>query len=83
MEEDRGDDRRVGEEREDLHLTATGGAAERKDLIDAREEHGPSDAGLVRPRPVGLIPALGGRSGLGIAEGCVVSRPADGDDSWT
>jgi len=45
MEKDRGDDGGVGEEREDLHLAATRRAEQRKDLIDAREEYGPTDAG--------------------------------------
>jgi hypothetical protein len=58
MEEDGGDDRRVGEEGEDGHLAAASGAEQRKDLVDAREEDGPAD-----PR------GAGAPSGFGIGRG--------------
>ncbi len=44
VEEDGGDDGRVGEEGEDAHGSAAGGAEEREDLVDAGEEDGPPDA---------------------------------------
>ena len=43
MEEDGGDDRRVGEKGEDGHLAAARRAEQRQDLVDPGEEHGPSD----------------------------------------
>ena len=44
MREDREDNRRVGEECEDLHVPTTRWAEEREHLVDASEERGPSDA---------------------------------------
>ena len=44
MEEYGGDDGRIGEEREDLHLAATCGTEQRQHVVDAREQDGPSDS---------------------------------------
>ena len=82
VEEDGGDDGRVGEEREEAHWATAGGAEQGQDLIDAGEEDGPADArgarGPGRPGvgqdcrlPDGLGVHGWGRDGLG---------PADGDD---
>ena len=43
VEEDGGDDGRIGEEREDPHLTATGGTEQRQHVVDASEQDGPAD----------------------------------------
>jgi hypothetical protein len=43
VEEDDGNDGRIGEEREDLHLAATGGTEQRQHVVDASEQDGPSD----------------------------------------
>ncbi len=43
VEEDGGDDGRIGEEREDPHLTATGRTEERQHVVDASEQDGPAD----------------------------------------
>ena len=61
VEKDRGDDRWVCEKGEDPHRAATSQAEQREHLMDASEEHGPTNASLVCRRPDGLIPALGGR----------------------
>ena len=42
-EEDGGDDGRIGEEREDPHLTATGRTEQRQHVVDASEQDGPAD----------------------------------------
>jgi hypothetical protein len=44
VNEDGGEDGRVGEKGEDLHGAAAGGTEERQDLVDPCEEHGPADA---------------------------------------
>ena len=49
MEEDGGDDGRNGKEREDPHLTATGGTEERQYVVDASEQDGPADGSPVAP----------------------------------
>ena len=41
VEEDGGDDGWIGEEREDPHLTATGGTEQRQHVVDASEQDGP------------------------------------------
>jgi hypothetical protein len=43
VEEDGGDDRRIGQQREDPHLAATGGTEQRQHVVDASEQDGPSD----------------------------------------
>jgi hypothetical protein len=43
VEEDRGDDRWIGEEREDPHLGAAGGTEQRQHVVDASEQDGPAD----------------------------------------
>jgi len=43
VNEDGGDDGRIGDEGEDLHGAAAGRTEERQDLIDPGEEHGPAD----------------------------------------
>ncbi len=43
MEEDGGDDGRVGEKGEEGHLATAGGAEQRQDRVDACEQHGPAD----------------------------------------
>ena len=58
MEEDGGDDGRVGEKGEDRHLATARGAEQRQDLVDPGEEHRPSD-----PR------GAGGPSRFGIGRG--------------
>ena len=45
MKEDRGNDRRIGEERENPHGTTAARAEQRQYAIDTSEEHGPADAG--------------------------------------
>jgi hypothetical protein len=42
VEEDGGDDGRIGEEREDPRFAATGGTEQRQHVVDAREEDGPA-----------------------------------------
>ena len=44
MGEYAGDDARLGEEREDLHLAATGRTEQRQHVADAREQDGPGRA---------------------------------------
>ena len=44
VNEDGGDDGRIGDEGEDLHGAAAGRTEERQDLIDPDDEHGPADA---------------------------------------
>jgi len=81
VQEDGGDNRRVGEEGEDAHGPATGGAEERHDLIDAGEEHGPPDArGGGGPRR--LVQRAGSeRSWVGLGEaGCLGRGSTDDDD---
>ena len=75
-QEDARDDRRLGEEREDLHLSAATGTEKRKHAINASEEHGPADAGeplqqLERREPE-LGAAVGRGSGKPIDEAAVV-----------
>ena len=43
VEEDGGDDGRIGKEREDPHLGAAGGTEERQHVVDASEQDGPAD----------------------------------------
>jgi hypothetical protein len=43
VQEDGGEDGRIGDEGEDLHGSTAGGAEKRQDLIDPGEEHGPAD----------------------------------------
>jgi len=43
MEEDGGDDGRVGEKGEDGHLSTASGAEQRQDLVDTSEEDRPAD----------------------------------------
>jgi len=63
MEEDGGDDGRVSEEGEDGHGAAAHGAEERQDLVDACEQHGPSNPrGAWAPHRLGIGK---GREGLG------------------
>ena len=45
MEEDGGDDGRIGEEGEDPHLVAAGGTEQRQHVVDPREQDGPADSG--------------------------------------
>ncbi len=45
VQEDSGDDRRVGEEGEDPHLSAATGTEQRQYTINTGEERGPADAG--------------------------------------
>jgi len=84
VEKDGRYDWRVGEERQNLHFSATSGAEQREHLIDACEEHGPADAGRAG-RSDGLVVALGWRllsrsQAGGLAVRCVGFRSADGDD---
>jgi hypothetical protein len=54
MEEDGGDDGRVGEKGEDGHLAAARRAEQGQDFVDACEQHGPSD-----PRGAGALGGFG------------------------
>lgn len=86
--------RRAGsEEREDLHVAATGGAEQREDLIDACEEHGPRmRAWLGRGLPGWLLLSAGGApsvsprgasiSGLPMATTAGRSRASGVGTSW-
>jgi hypothetical protein len=47
VQEDAGDDRQIGEERENLHRAAATGTEKPKHAINASEAHGPADAGGV------------------------------------
>ena len=58
MEEDGGDDGRVGEEGEDGHLATARGAEQRQDFIDPGEEHRPAD-----PRRAGAPSRFGSGRG--------------------
>jgi hypothetical protein len=79
VEEDGGYDGRVGEKGEDGHLATAGGAEERQDIVDASEEHGPSD-----PRWAGAPSRF--RIGRSLKEvrrwgwGRLSLGPTDGDD---
>ena len=44
VEEDGGDDGRIGEEREDSHLATAGGTEQRQHVVDPREQDGPADS---------------------------------------
>jgi hypothetical protein len=54
VEEDGGDDGRIGQEREDPHLAATRGTEQRQHVVDPSEQDGPADS------------RRGGRSGGGL-----------------
>jgi hypothetical protein len=45
VEEDGGDNGRIGQKREDLHLGAAAGTEERQHIVDPREQDGPADSG--------------------------------------
>ncbi len=77
MEEDGGDDGRIGEEGEDPHLAAAGGTEQRQHVVDASEQDGPADSG----RGGALTRRLGGNGrGGGIPFGRRRLGPAEGHD---
>ena len=73
VEEDGGDDGRIGEEREDPHLSAAGGTEQRQHIVDASEQDGPAD-----PRGRGR---RGGGSADGLGEGASPSVAGASDTS--
>ena len=77
MEEEGGDDGRIGEEGEDPHLAAAGGTEQWQHVVDPREQDGPADSG----RGGALTRRLGGNGrGGGIPFGRRRLGPAEGHD---
>lgn len=77
VEEDGGDDGRIGEEGEDPHLAGAGGTEQRQLVVDAREQDGPADS----ERGGALTRRLGGNGrGGGIAFGRRRLGPAEDHD---
>lgn len=82
MQKDGGDGGRVREEGDDPHLAATRGAQEWERLVDASEEHGPSDASGVGGRRRLVLdggPRVRKLAGA-LARRCIGVGPTDADD---
>ena len=83
VEEDGGNDGRIGEKGQDPHWATTGRAEQWEHLVDTCEERGPSDASRVCRRSDWLVLDLGvrrWRGTAGVAVGRVGPRSADGND---
>jgi hypothetical protein len=78
VEEDGGDDGRIGKERDDPHLSAAGGTEQRQHVVDAREQDGPANSRERGPSGSGC----GRRGDIGFGCWCFRDErgPADGHD---